>query len=88
MAHYYLKRKVVGHVGDVLSGPITGAAYLIREESDNYFLVENPREPSADWTAIRKNLVALQGDSRPTYWVIACPHSIPPDQPLPEATSE
>lgn len=88
MADHYPHRKTVGHVGDVLSGPITGAAYLIREESMSYFLVENPREPSADWTAIRKNLVALQGDSRPTYWVIACPHNVPPDRPLPEAASE
>ena len=88
MGDYYPHRKTVGHVGDVIASRIGGEVFIIQEESPGYFLAEDPLSPNTDFTAVAKNRVSLRGNVDKAYWVIACPHNVPPDRPLPEATRE
>ena len=88
MGDYPSHRKIVGHVGDVIASRMGGEVFIIREESFGYFLAEDPLNPGTDFTAVAKRRVSLTGDASKAYWVIACPHNVPPDRPLPEAASE
>lgn len=74
-----------GHVGDIIAHTATGTAYLIRQETDTYFLVEEAANPGADFTAIRKTLVASVHAEGFRFYVFLCPHSTPVDKPLPRA---